>query len=679
MKKLELNASAWLPRRDKSAYHPTASGRAAFSSSVRPEDNWLSSPKGRADASFVPRSGAEDDTLQRRVVAATLGSLGLVALAGYARPAQARAEGSDRSERARLALDELPIRSVETIAALRALDPPDPGAPTFAAVLVQGYWRAGDGGGGLFYWSPSSVDPEDSPQAGLTILPGAAIAVGRWKRFFDGTCLNVRFFGAVGSPLEPDPSTDRKGIQAAFNACLGREVCIPAGVYLLDGELVLPQQGGRVSGEGRSATKLRLNGSPDGSNILSFVPASHEWLYVGNLTLDGGGLSNATGVRLHNDVGDIWSVVFHDMDIENLGIGVDSYGGPKNKAIVIVEFDHVTIRSRRFAMALHNSRACTLTHVVSDHVNNPQLGTESWDIWIEGDPASGGCNLDYVVSQAPYQNGIVIENFLQLWGNHITGDGAQERGIWVKNCRQIHLSHVFASDVGRPGCPWSTMSNSYGFGIVIENDTLRDSNATLVDCHAGNCITDGLYLKNVSGVAITNGTFLANGWKGWHSSGSSCPGYTYGISSIQGYGYGISIHSSLSVAVTGALIRSDLGSGDEGLSRVHNGILVEDSTNVSIVGCVLEGGRDNPGFNPQACRTNNERPSFTGITLTNSRYCVVSSNQIFVFERGLLENGTSDFNVLTGNVIAYNGGSTACGDVWTRSYSTHSIHTNNIL
>jgi hypothetical protein len=672
MKNRELNVSALLPRHDKSAAaHPTAFGRAAFSSSVRLEDNCLPSPKGRADPSFVPRSGAaEDDALPRRALAEALGSLGLVALAGYARPAQAQAEGSDRTERARPALGELPLRSVETIAALRALNPPHPGAPTFAVVLVQGYWRAGDGGGGLFYWSPTSVDPEDSPQAGLTILPRAAIAVGRWKRFFDGTCLNVRFFGAVGSPMAPDPSTDRKGIQAAFNACLGREVRIPAGVYPLDGELVLPQQGGRVSGEGRSATKLKLNVSADGSNILSFVPAkSHDWLYVGNLTLDGGGLSNATGVRLHNDLDEIWSVVFHDIDMENLGIGVDSYGGPKNKAIVIVEFDHVTIRSSRFAMALHNSRACTLTHVVSDHVNIQRLGTESWDIWIEGDGASGGCNLDYVVSQAPYQNGIVIENFLQLWGNHITGDGAQERGIWVKNCRQIHLSHVFASDVGLPGLQWSTMPNSYGFGIVIENDTLRDSNATLVDCHAGNCITDGLYLKNVSGVAITNGTFLANGWKGWHGSNSS----------IQDYGYGISIRSSLSVTVTGALIRSDLGSGDEGLTRVHNGILIEDSTNVSIVGCVLEGSRDDPGFNPPICKTNNNRPSFTGITLTNSRYCVVSSNQVFVFEQGLFENGTSDFNVLTGNVIAYNGGSTKCGDVWNASYSTHSIHSNNIL
>jgi hypothetical protein len=69
-----------------------------------------------------------------------------------------------------------PIASyvVDNIAALRAM----------SAALVQeyelartlGYYSVGDGGGNMFYWSPTSVEVDN----GGTIIAPTGISVGRW-------------------------------------------------------------------------------------------------------------------------------------------------------------------------------------------------------------------------------------------------------------------------------------------------------------------------------------------------------------------------------------------------------------------------------------------------------------------------------------------------------------------
>lgn len=45
--------------------------------------------------------------------------------------------------------------------------------------VVSGYYTAGDGGGGSFYWDASSTDADDG---GVTILPTGHVGAGRWKR-----------------------------------------------------------------------------------------------------------------------------------------------------------------------------------------------------------------------------------------------------------------------------------------------------------------------------------------------------------------------------------------------------------------------------------------------------------------------------------------------------------------
>ena len=60
--------------------------------------------------------------------------------------------------------------------------------------FVAGYYVAGDGGGGTFYWDASSTAADD---AAITILPTAHSGAGRWIRIYSRDS-NVRWFGAKG-------------------------------------------------------------------------------------------------------------------------------------------------------------------------------------------------------------------------------------------------------------------------------------------------------------------------------------------------------------------------------------------------------------------------------------------------------------------------------------------------
>jgi hypothetical protein len=84
-----------------------------------------------------------------------------------------------------------------------------------AAAMVFGYWQAGDGGGGEFYWDPTSTLQADRGTV-LSVAQGS----GRWIRLYSGP-LNVRWFGAMG-----DGKTDRgpsfpQGDTDAINNAIG--------------------------------------------------------------------------------------------------------------------------------------------------------------------------------------------------------------------------------------------------------------------------------------------------------------------------------------------------------------------------------------------------------------------------------------------------------------------------
>jgi hypothetical protein len=81
-------------------------------------------------------------------------------------------------------------------------------------VTVLGYYSAGDGGGGQFYWDSTSTE---SDNAG-TIIQVSGVATGRWKRAIEGNTLNVLWFGAKNDYTSSSTTNNTPAITATISA-----------------------------------------------------------------------------------------------------------------------------------------------------------------------------------------------------------------------------------------------------------------------------------------------------------------------------------------------------------------------------------------------------------------------------------------------------------------------------
>jgi Periplasmic copper-binding protein (NosD) len=443
----------------------------------------------------------------------------------------------------------------------------------------------------------------------------------------------------------PNGIDDTSALQVVFDAvdATGKIGVIPPGAYSITQPLSLPRRG-NIYGSNRQSTVIHAVGDID---ILQVKPNT-DWLDVGHLGLSAGKAHiSKAGIRILSELGDVKNCIFHDILMNGVYAGVHSEPiVNKLHGMLGVEFHRVLVRSRGYAMSLRNTTACKLLYFSSDHVNLNQAPREIRDIWIEGNTqAGGGCYLDHVNSQFPGPNGVVIENFVQLWARHVTGDNALERCIWIKNCVQIHLVQAFASLGGR--------SRTAGFSMVVERDTLGDTNITLDQCHVGGAqVNAGLLLKNVRGVSVTNGTFIENA------------------------GASIKLEHCENVSIVGALIRGIPGSvhgielvnskfgslvGNQILGFAEDGIRIEGCQSIVVTGNVIFG----PGRLPFG-------DTKRGISIINSSFCSISGNSVREFQKGIKEFGTSDHNVIDGNIVAFNGGGPADGAIRTGAHSIES-------
>lgn len=140
------------------------------------------------------------------------------------------------------------VESVITVNAMKAL--PTSSLVDGQALLVLGYYAAGDGGGGLFRWSAASTSIDND---GTVIKPNSNPAAGRWLRIYDEP-LNIRWFGA--DPAQSG-SVNGLAIQAALDLAYsegGGRVEGAAGSFPLSGTLVI---GSFVSFDGRNCELLQ--------------------------------------------------------------------------------------------------------------------------------------------------------------------------------------------------------------------------------------------------------------------------------------------------------------------------------------------------------------------------------------------------------------------------------------
>lgn len=117
----------------------------------------------------------------------------------------------------------LGLYDVATIADLRALNT----ARHKTNVYVGGYFTLDDGGGGEFYWSPTSTA---STNRGLVFKNGAESATGRWIRVRDDSRMQVTWFGAI-----PDDGVDDTlAIRAAIPSAITYKTSLYAAAGIFD-------------------------------------------------------------------------------------------------------------------------------------------------------------------------------------------------------------------------------------------------------------------------------------------------------------------------------------------------------------------------------------------------------------------------------------------------------------
>lgn len=136
-------------------------------------------------------------------------------------------------------------------------------------ILVQGYYKPGDGGGGQFCWNDGTASGENDATIVKSEIPGT----GRWHRTWSGA-LNLRWFGAV--EWDGSDGTDSFGkLRAALDVLKstgGGALDIPPGNFLVrtgperggPGPLVIDASNVAIRGAGAGATTLTIKDSPDG-------------------------------------------------------------------------------------------------------------------------------------------------------------------------------------------------------------------------------------------------------------------------------------------------------------------------------------------------------------------------------------------------------------------------------
>ena len=117
---------------------------------------------------------------------------------------------------------------VESLAELQTV-PPDSGQ----YIQVAGHTAPGDGGGGLFCWTPTAAVTNRG-----TVVSSDHSVAGHWRRLYSGA-IDVRWFGALGNGAD-----DTTALQSALDtAADGATVVVPSGLYRVLRPLKLHHRG----------------------------------------------------------------------------------------------------------------------------------------------------------------------------------------------------------------------------------------------------------------------------------------------------------------------------------------------------------------------------------------------------------------------------------------------------
>jgi len=155
---------------------------------------------------------------------------------------------------------------VENIAEMTALEIEEQNA----SVLVKGYYTAGDGGGGMFYWEKNSRAIEN----GGTAFRNDAGTSGRFVRLYDIETINVKWFGAKGDGQNDDTQAFIEALKILPN--LGGTVIVPNGTYNISKTITVGD--GNFGSQSSNRNGIHIVG--DGNAVLRATEALDNMIEV---------------------------------------------------------------------------------------------------------------------------------------------------------------------------------------------------------------------------------------------------------------------------------------------------------------------------------------------------------------------------------------------------------------
>ncbi|WP_298751810.1 hypothetical protein [uncultured Arcobacter sp.] len=168
---------------------------------------------------------------------------------------------------------------VDTIQELKDYDVTSIPNGLSVTIFVNGYYTAGDGGGGSFRWNGTSEEVDN----GGTIIEPTAGGTGRWERIYSGA-VNVRWFGAVG-----DGTTDNSTLLTSMTDSF-TSIFVPEGDYRLSSTIFLPADtvdhygdivSKQVFGVGEKSKFLIDGGVIGFSGVSGSSDLSENWTFKG--------------------------------------------------------------------------------------------------------------------------------------------------------------------------------------------------------------------------------------------------------------------------------------------------------------------------------------------------------------------------------------------------------------
>lgn len=227
---------------------------------------------------------------------------------------------------------------VENIDQMRSLVIND----TDASIVVKGYYTAGDGGGGTFYWDKNSASEEN----GGTIFKNANDEIGRYIRLCDNENLNLKWFGAKGDGEHDDTLAFQNALKALPDP--GGSVSVPNGTYNVSETIII----GNGNMGSQASTKKGIHILGDGNaniravekmnNVIEVKGMMYD-LLLSDLTIDCN-KNTQTGVRMTAFIG----CAIRNSNIVNFtkkGLVIMGGGDPCGNYNTYNQFENLNVRS----------------------------------------------------------------------------------------------------------------------------------------------------------------------------------------------------------------------------------------------------------------------------------------------------------------------------------------------